>query len=183
MVSTQTIVVDNVGLLVTNDPSVGEGPLGLIRNAAVVMEGGRVVAVERARSGLISADGRIDAGGRCVIPGFVDSHTHLVFAGDRSDEFAARMAGTPYRAGGIRTSVDATRAASNGELSRLTAARRFEALQAGITTLEIKSGYGLTPDHEARCLHVAQSFTEETTFLGAHVVPAEYEPMNEVGCT
>jgi imidazolonepropionase len=177
MISTNTnsgsTVVDNIGLLVTNDPTLGEGVLGLVHNAAVVIEGGRVTAITK--SGGVAADHRIDAGGMCVLPGFVDSHSHLVFAGDRSDEFVARMAGQPYQAGGIRTSVDATRRATNVELTELTRQRRREAFQQGITTMEIKSGYGLTPEHEARCLDVAQSFTSETTFLGAHVVPAEFE--------
>jgi imidazolonepropionase len=166
-------VVDNIGLLVTNDPTLGEGVLGLVRNAAVAIEGGHVVAI--AKSGKIAADHHVDAGGMCVMPGFVDSHSHLVFAGDRSDEFVARMAGQPYQAGGIRTSVDATRRATNAELTELTGQRRREAFQQGITTMEMKSGYGLTPEHEARCLDVAQTFTNETTFLGAHVVPAEFE--------
>lgn len=167
-----TTVLDGIGLLVTNDPSLGEGPLGLRRDAAVVWEDGRVVAVGDA--GLV-ADERIDAGGRCVLPGFVDSHTHLVFAGDRGDEFAARMAGRPYEAGGIRTSVAATRAASADQLHALAAGRRAEARRAGITTLEIKSGYGLDVELEARCLRVGRSFTQETTFLGAHVVPPEFD--------
>ena len=167
-----TLVVDDIGLLVTNDPALGEGPLGIVRDAALVIDGDRVLAVERAGA---VADERIDAAGRCVVPGFVDSHTHLVFAGERGDEFAARMAGAPYRAGGIRTTVDATRAASDHELHRLTDGRRLEAARAGITTLEIKSGYGLSTDQEARCLHVAGDFTEHTTFLGAHVVPAEFD--------
>jgi imidazolonepropionase len=165
-------VLDNIGLLVTNDPSVGEGPLGLVRDAAVAFDGSQVLAVGPA--GLVG-DTRIDVEGRCVLPGFVDSHTHLVFAGDRSDEFAARMAGRPYEAGGIRVSVAATRAASNEELTRLTDLRRAEARRAGITTLEIKSGYGLDTQHEARCLEVGRRFTPETTFLGAHVVPPEFE--------
>jgi imidazolonepropionase len=165
-------VVDHIGLLVTNDPTVGEGALGLLRDVAVVIADQRIVAIEPAGT---AGDHRIDAQGRCVIPGFVDSHTHLVFAGDRSDEFAARMAGAPYQAGGIRTSVDATRAADDEQLRALTSARQREAWRAGITSLEIKSGYGLTTEHEARCLHVATGFTGDTTFLGAHVVPAEYE--------
>ncbi len=167
-----TTVVDRIGLLVTNDPELGEGPLGILRDASVVVAGGRVVAVGPAGA---VADRRIDAEGRCVIPGFVDSHTHLVFAGDRSDEFAARMAGAPYAAGGIRVSVDATRAASDEELAVAAATRRHEALRAGITTLEIKSGYGLTPEHEARCLRMATGITRHTTFLGAHVVPPEFD--------
>ncbi|MGB8861770.1 MAG: imidazolonepropionase [Ilumatobacteraceae bacterium] len=170
--SSPTTVVDGIGLLATNDPSIGEGPLGLLRNASVVLEGEHIVSVGPA--GQI-ADLRVDAQGSCVIPGFVDSHTHLVFAGDRGDEFAARMAGRPYEAGGIRVSVSATRAATDGVLSALTAARRAEARRAGITTVEIKSGYGLDVHHEARCLTIGQQFTQDTTFLGAHVVPAEFE--------
>jgi imidazolonepropionase len=168
-----SLVVDNIGLLVTNDESVGDGPLGLLRDAALVIEDGLVAAVERAGA---AADERIDAEGRCVIPGFVDSHTHLVFAGDRGDEFAARMAGAPYAAGGIRVTTDATRAASTEELTRLAAARRDEALRAGITHLEIKSGYGLDVETERRSCEVAARFTDDVTFLGAHVVPADTTP-------
>ena len=164
-------VIDNIGLLVTNDPSLGEGKLGLLRNASVVYDRGMVVAVGAAGQ---VADERIDAEGRCVIPGFVDSHTHLVFAGDRGDEFVARMAGAPYSAGGIQTSVAATRAASTAELAALTNSRREEARRAGITTVEIKSGYGLDAANETRCLQVAEHFSNDTTFLGAHVVPAEF---------
>ena len=166
-----TTVIDHIGLLVTNDPSVGDGPLGIVRNAAVVVEGDRIVAIEPA--GTI-ADERIDAAGACVIPGFVDSHTHLVFAGDRADEFAARMAGRPYEAGGIRVSVEATRSADDAHLGMLAAHRRAEAQRAGITSIEVKSGYGLTVHDEARCLTVAGEITADTTFLGAHVVPAEF---------
>lgn len=167
-----TTVLDRIGLLVTNDIAAGAGRLGLVRNASVVFEGDRIVSV--AGAGQI-ADRRIDADGACVIPGFVDSHTHLVFAGDRGDEFAARMAGRPYEAGGIRVSVAATRGATEAELLALAGGRRAEARRAGITTVEIKSGYGLDAHHEARCLRVARSFTGDTTFLGAHVVPAEFE--------
>ena len=154
-------------MLVTNDDELGE-----VRDAALVIEDGVVVAVERAGA---QGDERIDAGGRCVIPGFVDSHTHLVFAGDRSEEFAARMAGAPYGASGIRVTTEATRAASDDELMRLTRARREEARRAGITHLEIKSGYGLDVETERRLCEVAGQFTDDVTFLGAHVVPAEYE--------
>ncbi len=167
-----TLVVDDIGLLVTNDASLGDGPLGLVRDAALVIEDGVVTAVERAGA---VADERLDAGGRCVIPGFVDSHTHLVFAGDRGDEFAARMAGAPYAAGGIRVTTEATRAASREQLAALAAARRREALRAGITHIEIKSGYGLDVATEARSCEVAAELTDDVTFLGAHVVPAEYE--------
>jgi imidazolonepropionase len=159
-----TLAIDNIGLLVTNDPQ-----LGHVRDAALVLDGDRVAAVERA--GRAAADERIDAGGRCVIPGFVDSHTHLVFAGERGDEFAARMAGAPYAAGGIRETVAATRAASTEQLHALTRARRREALQAGITHVEVKSGYALDVEGERRLCEVAAAFTDDVTFLGAHVVP------------
>ncbi len=166
-----TTVLDHIGLLVTNDVAAGEGPLGLLRNASVVFDGERILSVGPAGQ---PADERIDADGACVIPGFVDSHTHLVFAGDRGDEFAARMAGQPYEAGGIRASVAATRGATDDELTRLTTGRRMEARRAGITTVEIKSGYGLNARDEARCLAVGRQFTADTTFLGAHVVPPEF---------
>jgi imidazolonepropionase len=166
------LVIDNIGLLVTNQPELGEGPLGLVRDAALVFERGRVAAIERAGAG---GDEHLDADGRCVIPGFVDSHTHLVFAGDRAEEFAARMAGAPYGAGGIRVTTEATRAASESELERAAAVRREEALRAGITELEIKSGYGLEVVTERRLCEVASRLTDEVTFLGAHAVPVEYE--------
>ena len=126
-----TLAVDNIGLLVTNDPDGGEGPLGVVRDAALVFGDGRVIAVQDAGA---LADERIDAGGGCVIPGFVDSHTHLVFAGDRSEEFAARMAGAPYAAGGIRLTVESTRAASEQQLadSREHGAARLCALGSPI---------------------------------------------------
>ena len=168
-----TLVVDRIGLLVTNDAELGEGPLGLRRDAAVAIDSGSVVAIGPA--GSLDADARFDADGRCVIPGFVDSHTHLVFAGDRADEFAARMAGRPYEAGGIRVTTDATRAASFDTLAGLTALRRQEARRAGITHVEIKSGYGLDTASEQRCCEVARAVTDDVTFLGAHVVPAEFE--------
>jgi imidazolonepropionase len=167
-----SLVIDNIGLLVTCDPEQGEGPLGLVRDAAVVIEGERVVAIEPAGP---SADEQLDVEGRCVIPGFVDSHTHLVFAGDRADEFAARMAGRPYAASGIRVTTDATRAAIEDELRTLARARRAEAVSAGITHLEIKSGYGLDTESERRLCAVASELTDDVTFLGAHAVPAEYE--------
>ena len=167
-----SLVIDNIGLLVTCDPEQGEGPLGLVRDAALVIEDAQVAAIERAGA---AGDERVDAAGRCVIPGFVDSHTHLVFAGDRADEFAARMAGRPYAASGIRVTTEATRAASEDELRALARARRGEAVQAGITHLEIKSGYGLEPEAERRSCAVAAELTDDVTFLGAHAVPPEYE--------
>ena len=162
-----SLAIDNIGLLVTNDES-----LGIVRDAALVIEDDRIAAVERAGA---QTDRHIDAGGRCVIPGFVDSHTHLVFAGERADEFAARMAGERYSAGGIRVTTDATRAATADELAALTEIRRREGLRAGITHVEIKSGYGLETESEQRSCEVAARFTDDVTFLGAHVVPAEYD--------
>jgi imidazolonepropionase len=167
------LVVDGIGLLVTNEPSRGDGPLGIVRDAALVIDDDRVVAVEPA--GRATADARLDADGRCVIPGFVDSHTHLVFAGDRADEFAARMAGARYDGGGIRVTTAATRAASRDDLTRLTAARRAEARRSGTTHVEIKSGYGLDVVTEAHCCEIASDYTDDVTFLGAHVVPSEFE--------
>ncbi len=167
-----TLAIDRIGLLVTNDPDLGAGDLGVVRDAALVFEGGVVAAVERAG---VAADERYDAAGRCVIPGFVDSHTHLFFAGDRGDEFAARMAGAEYEAGGIAVSTEATRAATDAELLAGARARRLEALTAGITHQEIKSGYGLTVDSEARICRLAAALTDDVTFLGAHLVAPEYE--------
>ncbi|WP_328424132.1 imidazolonepropionase [Micromonospora sp. NBC_00389] len=166
-----SLLVDNIGELVTN--GAGEGPLGIRRDAAVLVEDGRVAWVGPA-SYAPAADRRVDAGGAAVLPGFVDSHAHLVFAGDRAAEFAARMAGQPYTGGGIRTTVGATRAASDDELRATVRRLRGEALLQGTTTMEIKSGYGLTVADEARSLRIAAETSAETTFLGAHVVPAEY---------
>ena len=169
-----SLVLRHIGELVTNDPALGDGtPLGLLTDAALVVEGGRVAWVGPTAEAP-AADIVEDAGGRAVVPGFVDSHSHLVFAGDRSEEFAARMAGTPYSAGGIRTTVAATRAASDEELTAHVARHVEEMRRQGTTTVEIKSGYGLTVRDEARSLAIARAFTEETTFLGAHVVPEEY---------
>jgi imidazolonepropionase len=170
-----SLLIDGIATLVTNDPSVGEGPLGLVRDAALLLDGERVVwAGPRAAVPEQAAAQRVDVGGRTVLPGFVDSHAHLVFAGDRTAEFAARMSGRPYSAGGIRTTVEATRAASWSDLMRNTAALVVEALRAGTTTVECKSGYGLTVDDERRALEVAAEHTAEVTYLGAHVVPPEF---------
>lgn len=168
-----TLALDNIGLLVTCDEQQGEGgPLGVVRDAALVIEHGRVIAIERA--GHAAAERLVDVEGRCVIPGFVDSHTHLIYAGDRAGEWAARMAGEPYRAGGIRTTVQASAAAGEQELRALAAARRAEGLRAGITHVEIKSGYALSVEGEARLCALASELTDDVTFLGAHVVPAAY---------
>jgi imidazolonepropionase len=167
-----SLVIDNIGQLITCAPDLGEGQLGVVRDAALVLEGSQVAAIERSGA---AADERLDAGGRCVIPGFVDSHTHLIFAGERGEEFAARMAGAPYAAGGIRETVTKTREASIEELQLLAWARRREALRAGITHLEIKSGYALEVDGERELCELAARLTDDVTFLGAHVVPAEFE--------
>jgi imidazolonepropionase len=166
-----SLAIDNIGSLITNDPALGRGPLGIVEHASLVISDGRVESVGPA--GAI-ADERIDADGACVLPGFVDSHTHLVFAGDRAAEFTARMAGEPYDGGGIRVTTDATRAASTAELDRLVRLRLAEAHRAGTTTIEIKSGYGLNVADETRSLEVAERHTPETTFLGAHLLPSEY---------
>ncbi|MFI2662680.1 imidazolonepropionase [Micromonospora carbonacea] len=169
-----SLLVDDIGELVTNVAGTGDGsPLGLRRDAAVLIEDGRVAWVGPARYAP-AADRRVDARGGAVLPGFVDSHAHLVFAGDRAAEFAARMAGEPYTGGGIRTTVGATRAASDGQLRATVRRLVGEALRQGTTTIETKSGYGLTVADEARSLRIAAEVTAETTFLGAHVVPAEY---------
>ena len=135
---------------------------------ALVVEDGVVVAHDEQ-----PCDEVVELEGRCVVPGFVDSHTHLVFGGDRTPEFEARMAGTPYAAGGIRTTVAATRAATTEELTARAQALAAEALRSGTTTLEVKSGYGLTVEHERRLLEVARTVTPHTTFLGAHVPDGE----------
>ena len=169
---TATTVITRIGELVTNDPE-ADDLLGLRRDAAMVVEGRRVAWVGPAAEAPAAdqSGGRRRAGGD---PGFVDSHSHLVFAGDRAAEFAARMAGESYAAGGIRTTVAATRAATDEQLTAHVARLVQEMSRQGTTTVEIKMGYGLTVHDEARSLAVARQFTDETTFLGAHVVPAEY---------
>jgi imidazolonepropionase len=162
----------NIGQLVIGG-SVGSGELEIIENAGLVVDAGLVVWVGPS-SQLPAADQFTDLAGRTVIPGFVDSHAHLVFAGDRAAEFEARMSGLSYSAGGIKTTVAATRAASDDELRAGLNARMHELHRSGITTFETKSGYGLTVADEARSLRLAAEVTDETTFLGAHVVPAEF---------
>lgn len=163
----------NIATLVTNDPSLGDGsPLGLVQDAALVIDGEHVVWTGDSRKAP-ATDNRVDAGGRAVLPGFVDSHSHLLFAGDRTQEFNARMSGRAYTAGGIRTTVAATRAASDAELERTLTRHLAEALRQGTTTFETKSGYGLTVADEARALRIAAAHTEEVTYLGAHIVAPE----------
>lgn len=150
----------------------GGDRLGIVHDAAVVIDGEQIAWVGAAADAP-DADERRDLGGRAVLPGFVDSHTHLVFAGDRSAEFTARMTGEPYDGGGIAVSMEATRGASDDELRSLIGARLEQMRAQGTTSWEIKSGYGLDVAHEARSLRIASEFTSETTFLGAHVVPPE----------
>ena len=170
-----TVLFTNIGELTTNDPTQGdESRLGLVRDAAVLVDGDRVAWVGPEKSAP-AADRLVDVGGCAVIPGFVDSHAHLVFAGDRAEEFAARMTGASYDAGGIQTTVRATRRADDHALLATVTTLRQEMLAQGTTTFECKSGYGLTVDDEARSLRIAAQATSEVTFLGAHVVPPEYQ--------
>lgn len=173
-----TTLVTNIGELATNtSPRTGTataiGDLGILRNAAVVANTTEVLWVGPATMAP-EADVVVDIAGGCLIPSFVDSHTHILFAGDRSAEFASRMAGSPYTGGGIRSTVTATRQASDQELRASAERLLSEARAQGTGVVEIKSGYGLTIEDEVRLLRLAQEFTEETTYLGAHVVPEEY---------
>ncbi|TDE95031.1 imidazolonepropionase [Occultella glacieicola] len=209
-----SVLVTGITELVTNDPALGAGRLGIVRDAAIVVElgasaeagtasdasaeagtdTGASAEAQRGRravpDGVPASDDRvtwvglaaaappadrvIDVGGRAVVPSFVDSHTHLAFAGDRAAEFAARMAGESYDGGGIASTVAATRGASAEALRARLAALVAEARAQGTGTIEIKSGYGLTVADELRLLRLAREVTGETTFLGAHVVPPEY---------
>jgi len=168
-----SLLITRIGELVTNAPDGRPGRFAAISGAALVIAGDRVAWTGPAARAP-AADAVLDAGGRAVLPGFVDSHAHLVFAGDRSAEFAARMAGRRYAAGGIRTTVAATRAATDAELRAGLHSLVAEMLSQGTTTFECKSGYGLTTDDEARSVALAAEVTPEVTYLGAHVVPAEY---------
>ncbi len=154
---------------------------------AVVTIDGTTITYAGGQSDSPAQEGRerVDCGGRAVIPGFVDAHTHLVFAGDRSDEFARRLSGESYAdiaaaGGGILSTVSATRSASEDQLFDLAAARVWNMIRSGTTTLEIKSGYGLDLETELRLLRVARRIGEElpvtvrATFLGAHAVPEEF---------
>jgi imidazolonepropionase len=167
----RSLLLTGIAELTTNDPS-RDGLLGVVRDAALVVEGGTVAWTGPQREAP-PTDVAYDVGGRAVVPGFVDSHAHLMFAGDRAEEFAARMTGTPYSAGGIRTTVAATRAATDEQLAANLVRLVDEMRRQGTTTVEVKSGYGLTVHDEARSLAIARQLTQETTFLGAHVVPPE----------
>ncbi|MEV0678174.1 imidazolonepropionase [Actinosynnema sp. NPDC050436] len=157
-------LITNVGELTTNSD------LGRLADAALVLDGGRVAWVGAA-STAPAADEVFDAAGRAVLPGWVDSHTHLVFAGDRTAEFEARMSGRPYSAGGIATTVGATRAASDDELAATIRRHVAEAVAQGTTCVETKTGYGLTVEDELRSARIAARYADEATFLGAHLVP------------
>ncbi len=167
-----TTLISGIGELTTN-VAAGADPAGTLREAAVLIDGARIAWVGSSAAAP-AADEVVDAGGRAVIPGFVDSHSHLVFGGDRAAEFEARMAGQPYAAGGIRSTVQATRAATDDELRARLHGFVEELRTQGTTTVEIKSGYGLAVAEEERLVRLAAEVTPEVTFLGAHVVPVEY---------
>ncbi|EID52739.1 imidazolonepropionase [Saccharomonospora xinjiangensis] len=168
MTTTSTLIT-GIGELTTNDEH-----LGTITDAALVLSGRRVEWVGPATRAP-DADERIDVEGRAALPGWVDSHTHLVFAGDRSAEFAARLAGRPYDAGGIAVTVETTRAASDDALAATLRRLTEEAVNQGTTCLETKTGYGLTVAEETRAARLAAGFVDEVTFLGAHVVPPGWD--------
>jgi imidazolonepropionase len=169
-----SLVVRHISELTTNDARVGDlSMMGRLHDAAMVVDGGRVAWVGF-DSDAPACDEMLDANDGAVVPGFVDSHTHLVFAGERSDEFEARMAGARYDGGGIARTVDATRATTRSRLAELSRRRLDELRAGGVTTVEIKSGYELTVEGEVRLLDVANELSDEVTFLGAHVVPREY---------
>ena len=180
-----SMLITGIGELVTNDGTVDgavddplHAGLGVIRDAAVVLSGGGEDSAPTVEwvgpaDQAPAADWSISLEGRAVVPGFVDSHSHLVFDGDRSAEFAARMSGTPYDGGGIAVTVEATRAADRPRLRELLQQRVSEMRSQGTTTVEVKSGYGLTVEQEARALRLAAEVTDEVTYLGAHFVPPE----------
>jgi imidazolonepropionase len=168
-----SIAITNIGSLVTNDQGLGSGILGELTNAALVIENEKIIWIGNTNQ-VPDTEQQIDVEGKAVIPGFVDSHAHLLFAGERSAEFQARMKGEKYSAGGIKSTVAATRQATDQELEQNMLRLVREMQKSGITTFETKSGYGLTTTDETRALEIAAKHTSETTFLGAHVVPTEY---------
>ncbi|MFD1213082.1 imidazolonepropionase [Arthrobacter sp. GCM10027362] len=169
MAESLSLLITNIGELMTQDPARGADTV--LHDAAVVVEGERIAWLGPA-AGAPAADAEYDAGGRAVLPGWVDSHTHLVFAGDRTAEFEARMAGQSYQAGGIAATVEATRAAGDFELTRLLQERAAEACAGGTTYLETKTGYGLDVEQEERSARLAATVADQVTYLGAHLVPA-----------
>jgi imidazolonepropionase len=170
---TKSFTLTNISQLVTNNSALGDGQLGVINDAAITVTDGIVSWVGQS-SQADSSIPKTDVGGRSLIPGFVDSHSHIMFAGDRSEEFAARMAGVPYSAGGIKVTTDATRKASDAELRNVAQNLINEMRESGTTTIEIKSGYGLDVVTEERSLRIAAELTDEVTYLGAHVVAPEF---------
>ncbi len=168
-----SIAFTNIATLVTNDVSSGDGVLGVLRDATLVVENGLIASITQGKP--TGVDSVIDCTGKTLLPGFVDSHSHLIFAGDRADEFSARSRGQKYTAGGIASTVDATREASDSVLAHNAQRLLDEALASGTTTIEIKSGYGLTAADESRSIEIAKSFTDETTLLAAHVIPQEFK--------
>jgi imidazolonepropionase len=168
-----SIAFTNIATLVTNDVSSGDGVLGVLRDATLVVEDGLIASITQGEPS--GVDSVIDCAGKTLLPGFVDSHSHLIFAGDRAEEFSARSRGQKYTAGGIASTVDATRAASDSVLAHNSQRLLDEALASGTTTIEIKSGYGLTAADESRSIEIAKSFTDETTLLAAHVIPQEFK--------
>ena len=168
-----SIAFTNIATLVTNDVQLGDGVLGVMHGATLVVREGLVSQItQKVPSGV---DSEIDCSGKTLLPGFVDSHSHLIFAGDRADEFSARSRGDKYTAGGITSTVKTTRAATDIAISRNVQNLLDEALASGTTTIEIKSGYGLTEKDEIRSLEIAKTFTDETTLLAAHVIPEEFK--------
>lgn len=176
------LLISDIGQLVTNTGPAGqaEESLGLLRFHALLIEGDSIAwvgpdddpAVHRARAAGVE---EVSARGQVVIPGFVDSHTHLIHAGDRSDEFRRRMSGEPYVPGGIWDTVRATRSATDDELLAELRHRLHQAELTGTTTIEIKTGYGLDVATEARLAALASSVTDQVTFLGAHLIPPEFD--------
>ena len=171
----KNLALTNIGELVTNDPEINNGQLGIIENAGIVIVDGVITWVGSAKDLKGQANSEpVDLHGSAVIPGFVDSHTHLVFTGERSAEFASRMSGQPYVAGGIKSTVAATRSASDEVLRNNVRRLQHEMTSCGITSNEIKSGYGLDVTTEERSVKIAKEFTDDVTFLGAHVVAPEF---------
>jgi imidazolonepropionase len=183
-------ILTGAARLVTCAAGIGDGPLGVVENGALAAADGVVVWVGREKDLRDEVDApddarTFDARGKAVLPGLVDCHTHLVFAGDRAEQFAARARGEPYVAGGVRSTVNATRAATSEELTRLALARLDAFAIHGVTTVEAKSGYGLTSSHEMRLLDVAARLKHPVdvvrTYMGAHVVPEDADADAYVG--
>jgi imidazolonepropionase len=184
-------LLSGAGELVTLEPAQGEGSLGVIRRGALAARQGRIVwagaeADARRAVELTPNAVHVDARGRVVLPGFVDSHTHLVFAGSREHEFAHRIAGASYQeiaaaGGGILATVGATRRSTADELVALARPRLDLALRHGTTTIEVKSGYGLTTADELKMLDAIRALAAShpvevhATFCGAHELPPEFK--------